>query len=137
MMQQTSEIHEAHRCLQLAAAAEQVALTYRTRAQTIMLSCLTSNHVARVEALEPEPDEESSAPPPAVTDLPGGAATITSTVISLCTAKHGATREELMVAAGWPRIPYPSTLKAMADRRGLRMEDLVVDGVKRVRFVKP
>jgi hypothetical protein len=52
-------------------------------------------------------------------------------------APKGASREQLMIAAGWEKLPYPSTLRLFAKRHGLDMIEMTgPGGGLRYRFVE-
>jgi hypothetical protein len=94
------------RYLELAGIAEECAKRWRQRAEE--LGATTTE--------EPAPVVAPVAPKP--TGRPKG--TNVDKVVELCKRPNGATAQQLMVAAGWIRPPYPSTVAQLAVRRKLK-----------------
>lgn len=141
MSEQIQEIYDAQRFLQLAAAAEEVAIQWRQRAAALLrLTSSAEPHAHAHSHAEHAPpaearEEAAEAPAPAEDRLPGRKATSRiDAMIALASGKHGATGEQLRIAAGWDKPAYPSTLHALANRRGIRLEELTIGGERRWRF---
>lgn len=140
MSETTSETRDAERFLQLAAAAETVANVWRQRAAALLRLTSTDHghaHGVSAPADASHADEPDDLPPDAAPSNRPGRRTSEQivAVVKLCLRKNGASGEELMLAAGWPRPPYPSSISAIAQRRGLTVRELNVDGERRWRFL--
>jgi hypothetical protein len=121
-----SDVQDAERFLALAATAEQVAILWRQRAAAVLGVATTA---------------PASAPPPPTPRPTRGPKRIPTdrilAMFELGKSPKGASREQLMIAAGWERLPYPSTLRLLAKRRGLDMKVLTGSGRElRYRFIE-
>ena len=109
MTMETQELRSPERYLQLAATAEECARTWRRQAEQLYRSA--------------SPAEPSSPPEPVAKKhaKPGPyQSPHLDKVIALCKRQSGAAPAEIVAITGWNKPLYPSTVAALATRRGVK-----------------